>query len=406
MLEVRNLSKKYNNTIILDNINLKFAPTGLVCILGPSGSGKSTLLNLIGGLDSPSSGVIYYNFLDINRLNKQDIDNYHRHEVGFIFQHYNLINYLSVEENILIGNPKMDITDILDKLNINHLRKKKVYKLSGGEQERVAIARALFNKPKVLLGDEPTGALDSKNSQDIMNYLSEYSQDHLVILVTHDEYLAREYADRIIRLSDGHIISDSNPYNVNEEFNTYDLPNNNTNIRSIINIAYNNFKNKKKRYIFSILASLIGLVSLMLILSITNGFNKSLDNYEKKSLSNYPIVISRTGTSIESQVNNLFTKDNYSKDYLYMIKENTINIDDNLLNKINKLSNKTNFIQYSYVINNILYTTFINYNRSIKDELEFLKGEYPTHNYEVLLVIGSNNELSSEEFYYLNINNN
>ena len=405
MLEVRNLKKQYNNTLVLDNINLKFAQTGLVCILGPSGSGKSTLLNLIGALDTPTSGVIYYNFLDINKLTKKDIDNYHRHEVGFIFQHYNLINYLTVEDNILIGHKKEDISYILEKLNISHLKKKKVFNLSGGEQERVAIARALYNEPKVLLGDEPTGALDSKTSTIIMNYLKEYAKDHLVILVTHDELLARAYANRIIRISDGHIISDSNPYNINEEFNTYDIPNQVISFKSIINIAYNNFKKKKKRYLFSILASLIGLVSLMLILSITNGFNKSLDNYEKKTLSKYPIVISKTGTSLESQVSSLFTKEEYSENKLYIIKENTTKIDYNLLNKINKLSNKTNFIQYSYILNNYLYTTFKSYNQSIYDEMKLLKGEYPKYNNEVLLVLGSNNELSESEFFYLNISN-
>ncbi len=402
MLEIRNVKKQYNKEIVLDNINIKFAKTGLVCILGPSGSGKSTLLNLIGGLDTPTEGVIYYNFLDINKLDKQSINNYHKYEVGFIFQQYNLINYLSVEDNILIGNKKQDITYILDKLNISHLKKEKVKNLSGGEQERVAIARALFNQPKVLLGDEPTGALDSKNSLLIMDYLKEYSKTNLVIIVTHDEKLANTYADRIIRLSDGHIISDNNPYNINEEFNTYDLSTNKMPLRSIYNIATNNFKNKKKRYVFNILSSMIGLISLMIILSITNGFNNAMDEYEKNSLSNYPLVISESSTSLESEWNRYLDSKEYNKNKIYVIDNKTNNIDYNLLNKVNKLSKYSNYIQYSYYINNNIYNSFNN--REVYKELDLLVGDYPQFSHDVLLVLSSNNEISNE-LSYLNITN-
>ena len=403
MLEIRNVKKKYNKELVLNNINIKFAKTGLVCILGESGSGKSTLLNLIGGLDKPTEGNIYYNFLDINRLSNKELNNYHRHEIGFIFQQYNLIKYSSVEDNILLGRPNQDITNILDKLNITNLRKQKVNTLSGGEQERVAIARSLLNKPKVLLGDEPTGALDSYNSKIIMEYLKEYSKDHLVIIVTHDETLARSYSDRIIRLKDGHIISDSNEYKINEEFNTYDIPNTVISNESIINIAINNFKNKKKRYIFSILSSVIGLISLLLILSITNGFNKSMDNYEKNYLSNYPLIISETSTSLENQISNITKKESYSNDKIYLLETKTNNITYNLLNKINNLSKYTNFIQYNYTTDTATYNTFTN--DYYKKELNLLTGTYPKYDNEVLLVVGESNEISKEEYYYLNITN-
>ena len=393
MIILRNIYKKYNDNYVLKNINIKFPEKGLIMLLGKSGSGKSTLLNIIGGIDTPTSGSVFYKGIEINKLNKKNINKYHKKEVSFIFQNYNLINYLSVEDNILLGRKKTNINYLLKKVNLYDKKDTKVYKLSGGEQERVAIARALYNSPKVLLCDEPTGALDSKTSESIMEYLKRYSENNLVIMVTHDEQLANTYGDKIIRIIDGKIDS-----NLEDDIiENYSLKKVNTPISNIINIAKNNIKNKKKRYIFSILANMIGLISLLLVLGISNGFNKSLNEYEKTSLSEYPLIVSETSEDIEKLLSDTIKVEDKTDDKIYIKKqEKTNNINEELLNKINNLKDKTNYIQYNYYYNNLILTTFKNNNSNYENNFDLLDGLYPKKENEILIIVNSKNEIEEE----------
>lgn len=393
MIILRNIYKKYNDNYVLKNINIKFPEKGLIMLLGKSGSGKSTLLNIIGGIDTPTSGSIFYKGIEINKLKKNNINKYHKKEVSFIFQNYNLINYLTVEDNILLGRKKTNINYLLKKVNLYDKKNTKVYKLSGGEQERVAIARALYNNPKVLLCDEPTGALDSKTSESIMEYLKRYSENNLVIMVTHDEQIANTYGDQIIRIVDGKIDS-----NLEDDIiENYSLKKVNTPISNIINIAKNNIKNKKKRYIFSILANMIGLISLLLILGMSNGFNKSLKEYEKTSLSEYPLIVSETSEDIEKLLSDTIKIEDKTDDKIYIKKQEKTNIiNEDLLNIINNLKGKTNYIQCNYYYNNIILTTFKNYNSNYENKFELLDGLYPQKENELLLVVNSKNEIDAE----------
>ena len=216
MLELKHVFKKYavNSEYILNDINLKL-DKGLISIEGTSGSGKSTLLNLIGLLDKPTKGIVSLDGKNLKKLKKKEIDYYHYKKIGFIFQNYNLIEYLTVYENITITHTSNDVDKILKDLNIYKLKNKKVNKLSGGEKGRVAIARVLVQDPDILLCDEPTGALDSKTGEVIMNILKKISKKKLVIMVTHNHDYSVKYADRIISIKDGRIVDDTKPIKKN-----------------------------------------------------------------------------------------------------------------------------------------------------------------------------------------------
>ena len=216
MLKLIGISKSYQNVEILKDINISFREKEFVAILGPSGSGKSTLLNVLSAIEIPDKGKMLLGNIDIFKLKKHKQDYYRANYINYIFQNYNLIKYLSVKDNLLIssnikGNKKINFKIILKKLNVENLIKKKANKLSGGEEQRVAIARSLVGDIKILLADEPTGALDSNNSHKVMKVLKDISKDKLVVMVTHNKNLAYRYASRIIKIKDGKIIYDSNP---------------------------------------------------------------------------------------------------------------------------------------------------------------------------------------------------
>ena len=259
MLKLKNIVKAYNSQVILNNISITLPNKGLVSLIGTSGSGKSTLLNLIGGLDKPDQGNIIVNNKDITKFNFRELDWYRSKYVGFIFQSYNLIEYLSVKDNLSLIKSNYSYT--LRKLDIYDLRNMKVSLLSGGEKQRVAIARAILKNPKILLCDEPTGALDSKNSSQVMKILKKLSKDRLVIVITHNKELARKYSDNIIYIKDG-VISDNLEINDKTDKMIVDKHRK----INIFKIFYSHLNNKHKRNLLISLSFAIGLIALGLVL--------------------------------------------------------------------------------------------------------------------------------------------
>ena len=390
MLILKNISKQYegSNSFTLKNINLKFDNQGLVCILGPSGCGKSTLLNLIGGLDFPTEGDIFIDDALLKSLNKKDLDYYHNKYVGFVYQNYNLINYLNVVENIELINKNKDIDNLLKYLHLEVKKYKKVNNLSGGEKQRVAIARSLSNHPHLILADEPTGALDTKTSDEIMELLKKISKDILVIVVTHNENLALKYANRIIKMEDGKIIDDTKK-NIMNNIQKYKYAKVKVSTGRILNIIKNNILSKFKRNILSVTAFSVGLISLALVLGISSGFNKSIEKEEKDSLSQYPIYISETSANLDASLKSIF--DNNSKYEDNVIYANTYN-HKNVITKeyIADLKTKEDNVNYfinTYLIDNKLFNVV---NKNV-DELNIIKGKNIENDDEVLLVVNNNN---------------
>lgn len=414
MLKLENINKSYNNELILKNINLYFEDTGFISILGPSGSGKTTLLNIISGLIKPDSGTIQYNNLLLNKFNRKSWDSFRTYNLSYIFQDYKLLEDITVIDNIkIVTNNNNKIKQLLAKLEINKIQKQKVNKLSGGEKQRVAIARALANDPDILLADEPTGALDTINSVKIMNILKEMSKNKLVIIVTHNIELAKKYSDKIIYIKDG--TTEHNDY-IKEftDIKTTILKKNKSSIKSIIKLALNGLKSKKKRTILTSLASSIGIITMALVLLISNGFNKDLKNYEETTLSKIPITISNG--IYEKKSNSEKLKDNQinikkKDEYLH---EN--NIDNNYLNYINKLNNNY-YISYKYDINlplltnkykyiDISYFNMIPYkdNDYIKENYNIIYGRNINNYNEVLLAIDENNMVEEDLLMTFGIN--
>ncbi|MCI6712444.1 MAG: ATP-binding cassette domain-containing protein [Clostridium sp.] len=414
MLKLENINKSYNNELILKNINLYFENTGFISILGPSGSGKTTLLNIISGLIKPDSGTIQYNNLLLNKFNRKSWDSFRTYNLSYIFQDYKLLEDITVIDNIkIVTNNNNKIKQLLAKLEINKIQKQKVNKLSGGEKQRVAIARALANDPDILLADEPTGALDTINSVKIMNILKEISKNKLVIIVTHNIELAKKYSDKIIYIKDG--TTEHNDY-IKEftDIKTTILKKNKSSIKSIIKLALNGLKSKKKRTILTSLASSIGIITMALVLLISNGFNKDLKNYEETTLSKIPITISNG--IYEKKSNSEELKDNQinikkKDEYLH---EN--NIDNNYLNYINKLNNNY-YISYKYDINlplltnkykyiDISYFNMIPYkdNDYIKENYNIIYGRNINNYNEVLLAIDENNMVEEDLLMTFGIN--
>lgn len=401
MLILKGISKKYNGSKkeVLKNINLVFDSKGLVTILGSSGCGKSTLLNIIGLIDKPTSGSIYFNGKDITYIRGRELDYYHHHHIGFIYQNYNLINSLNVENNInLLQNNELDVLKIL---SIEKYKKVIVKKLSGGEQQRVSIGRAIVNNPSILLCDEPTGALDSKTGDSIMKVLKRISKKKLVIMVTHDEKLANLYSDRIIRLKDGEIIDDTCVLSIKNETPTYYKGKFKIKFSKILKIVLNNIKIKYKRNILMILAFSIGLLALSCVLGISNGFTRSLDNAEKNSLSEYPIYISETSTDALEELDEIFESNKRSEDYIYSVKTINKNIIDNkLFNLIDTIDAKYKVYNFITKDNKIITNVSNNY----LDNVKLLKGKKKIKDKEALIMLDYNNTIDANQLRMFNLN--
>ena len=315
MLKLTNLKKTYTVgdfvTNAVDGISIEFRQQEFVAILGPSGCGKTTLLNIIGALDRPDSGEISLYGNSLNEFSSKDLDMYRNHSLGFIFQTHNLVPHLSIVENVEMGmtlagvGPKERRERALELLEqvglIDHINKKP-NQLSVGQSQRIAIARALANDPDIILADEPTGSVDSTTSIQIMNLLKEVAKDKLVIMVTHDTELADQYATRIIRLNDGHVIEDTNPYDSGEgDKVTKDLILNKTAMSFATSFlgALKNLKTKLGRTFLTAFASSIGIIGIALILALSQGMNREIDNFQRDTLGNYPLKVSYQYTNFE-----------------------------------------------------------------------------------------------------------
>ena len=307
MLELKNITKNYivgeTKQQVLKGINIKFRRNEFASILGASGSGKTTLLNIIGGLDKYDSGDLINEGVSTKKYNDRNWDSYRNHRVGFIFQSYNLISHQSVLSNVEIALALSGVSkkerrkrsiDALTKVGLEEHINKRPNQLSGGQMQRVAIARALVNNPEIILADEPTGALDSETSIQIMELLKEIAKDKLVIMVTHNSEIAQKYSTRIIELKDGLIIKDSNPCNFLEEKNTNKtISKTSMSLLTSLGLSFNNLRTKKGRTILTAFAGSIGIIGIALILSLTTGVNNYISSMEKNSLSNFPISLNK-----------------------------------------------------------------------------------------------------------------
>lgn len=314
MLSLKNITKRYRagdfTQTALNGVSLHFRENEFVAVLGPSGSGKTTLLNVIGGLDRYDSGDLIINGRSTKDFSNTDWDAYRNNSIGFVFQTYNLIPHLSVVDNVEMGmtlsgvpseQRKKKALEVLEKVGLKEHIHKNPNQLSGGQMQRVAIARALVNDPDIILADEPTGALDSKTSIQIMDLMKEVAKDKLVILVTHNAYLAKKYADRIIELKDGEVISDSRPAAETETRTDYRLKKTKMSFFTALKLSANNIRTKKGRTLLTAFASSIGIIGIAVILAISNGFDKKIDEFEAEALSTFPIMITPTAMEIDPE---------------------------------------------------------------------------------------------------------
>lgn len=320
MLKLVNIRKNYyaGSTTVeaLNGVSIEFRKNEFVSVLGQSGCGKTTLLNIIGGLDKYTEGDLIINGKSTKLFKDRDWDNYRNHSIGFIFQSYNLIPHQSVLSNVelaltLSGVSKAErrrrASEALDKVGLSDQKNKRPNEMSGGQMQRVAIARALVNNPEILLADEPTGALDSETSVQIMDLLKEIAKDRLVIMVTHNPELAEKYSTRIVRLLDGKIIDDTMPYSSEndecEEKKSEKRPS--MSFLTALSLSLNNLMTKKARTFLTSFAGSIGIIGIALILSLSSGVNAYIKNVEENTLASYPISIEKTGMDISNLVSDL-----------------------------------------------------------------------------------------------------
>ncbi len=312
MLELKNIVKVYETASFrqaaLDGVSLSFKRKEIVAVLGPSGCGKTTLLNIIGGLDRYTSGDLIINGKSTKNFKDADWDAYRNNSVGFVFQSYNLINHISVVDNVelaltlsgvSIREKRVAALQVLERVGLKDHIHKLPSQLSGGQKQRVAIARAIVNNPDIILMDEPTGALDSKTSVQILDLIKEISKDNLVIIVTHNPALAHEYSDRIIQLSDGKVVSDSNPTALEPSSLVYNPKKTAMSFFTALKLSFNNLKTKIIRSLITTLAASIGIIGVALVLSITNGFGNQVDRLQRESLSGMPLTISQYSFNID-----------------------------------------------------------------------------------------------------------
>ncbi|MFO3665963.1 ATP-binding cassette domain-containing protein [Anaerococcus sp. ENR0831] len=387
MLTLKNISKIYKTGDFeqkaLDNVSISFRQNEFVSILGQSGGGKTTLLNIIGGLDHYTSGDLLINGKSTKNFSDNDWDYYRNVSVGFVFQSYNLISHQSILSNVELAltlsgvskeNRREKAIGALKKVGLADHINKKPSELSGGQMQRVAIARALVNNPDIVLADEPTGALDTQTSKQIMDLLKEIAKDRLVIMVTHNPELAETYSTRIVRIKDGQIIGDSNPFTEPNEVDNFKTKKIKLGLPTAISLSFNNLLTKKARTLLTAFAGSIGIIGIALILSISTGANDFIADSQRKALKSYPIQIQKESVNLGSLITPPKTEEkNHKDDKIYAnnfildrrsdfasnVKENNLTpfkkfIEENKI-ELDK-SVGSNFISYLYDMNFDIYT--------------------------------------------------
>ncbi|HAB65779.1 MAG TPA: ABC transporter [Firmicutes bacterium] len=474
MLELKNITKTYEvaNTKqkALNKINIKFRQNEFVSILGQSGSGKTTMLNIIGGLDKYTSGDLIINGVSTKEYKDHDWDVYRNHRVGFVFQSYNLIPHQTALQNVelaltLSGIEKEErrkrAKAVLKKVGLEKQMNKRPNQMSGGQMQRIAIARALVNDPDILLADEPTGALDSETSLQVLDLLSEIAKDKLVIMVTHNPELAVNYSTRIVKLLDGQIIDDSNPFDGKEEIKEKtDAKKAKMNFKTALSLSLNNLMTKKGRTLLTAFAGSIGIIGIALILSLSNGIQEYINKTEKETLSSYPLIIQKESIDMSTMLTTLTGKQE-AKDYndndihsvnimgdmftsmTQEVEHNDLKSFKEYLDNHDKIKDYTSDIQYSYNVTMNMYKNdieditqvnptqifdaigmstsgisnaysgylsnydvfyeMINNDDLNKQQYDLIDGHWPEKYNEVVLTVGRHNEISDYTLYSLGI---
>ena len=389
MLQIKHIRKEYRTGSLvqkaLDDVSLNLRDNEFVAILGPSGSGKTTLLNIIGGLDRYDSGDLVINGISTRKYKDRDWDSYRNHTIGFVFQSYNLIPHQSILSNVELaltisgidkGERIRRAREALEKVGLGEQVHKKPNQLSGGQMQRVAIARALVNDPDILLADEPTGALDSDTSVQVMDLLKEVAKDRLVVMVTHNPELAEAYATRIVRLKDGTIRSDSDPFTVDETTlepaEHKNMGKASMSFLTALSLSFNNLKTKKARTLLTSFAGSIGIIGIALILALSTGVNAYINSIEEETLSEYPLQIQSAGFDMTSMLSSSAAsaqkesegeKESGEVNVIQMVTDMFSSMDSNDLkslktyldSKESGIEKYTNSVEYSYNVTPQIY---------------------------------------------------
>lgn len=468
MLEIKKITKIYKTEgfkqIALDKVSVNFRKHEFASILGPSGSGKTTFLNIIGGLDKYTSGDLIISGTSTKNYTDRDWDSYRNHRVGFVFQSYNLITHQTILKNVelaltLSGISKDERKEraikALKDVGLEKHINKKPNQLSGGQMQRVAIARALVNDPEIILADEPTGALDSETSVQIMKILKDISKEKLVIMVTHNPDLAKEYSSRIINIKDGQITSDTNPFDGKEEKVEENKKDSKTKMSFLtaLSLSFNNLMTKKGRTILVSIAGSIGIIGIALILAVSTGFQNYVDSIQEETLTSYPLTIMQESSDITSvllsmrsgeksdvegenvkeqqyiasMLSNISTNDlksfksyleeNYSKvkddlsnvSYNYSIDPNIYTID--ATKKLAKLNPSSLFssmmgdssLMQSYSSMASIFSKMVDNKKEIENDYDLLKGRWPEKYDEMIIVLSEKNSISDLLVYSLGL---
>ncbi len=470
MLQLKKIKKSYKTGDFvqhaLKGIDVEFRENEFVAILGPSGSGKTTMLNIIGGLDRYDSGDLIINGKSTKEFKDKDWDAYRNNCIGFIFQSYNLIGHISVLQNVEMSMTLSGVSakkrrrkalEVLNKVGLKEHAHKRPNQLSGGQMQRVAIARALVNDPEIIMADEPTGALDSQTSIQILELIKEIAEDKLVIMVTHNPELAENYASRIIKFKDGNLIDDSNPITKKDKINKeLNLKHTQMSYKTALSLSFTNLMTKKGRTVLTSLAGSIGIIGIALILSLSHGMQSYIDRVQEETLSSYPLTIAEASVDMtdmmasmkpsedtEDQKENKIYSNNIMNKMMNMVtaKVTTNNLKEFKIQieKDKKLKEYTNAISYSYNLNLNIYRNVNGENIKVNptqvmdnlgmglnqmqqqmmttdvfqelfnnDELnkqmyDVVKGRWPENYDEVVLLIDKNNQVSDFTLYSLGI---
>ncbi len=438
MLEIKNIVKIYQNgeiqTKALNDVSIRFRPGEFVAVLGPSGCGKTTLLNIVGGLDRYTSGDLIINGKSTKKFTDSDWDAYRNNSVGFVFQNYNLINHISILENVEMGMTlsgidkdirKAKAIEVLTKVGLEKQIYKNSSQLSGGEKQRVAIARALANDPDVILADEPTGALDTKTSEGVMELIREIAKEKLVIMVTHNRYIAEKFATRMVELKDGQVLESNEPDDLTDLEDTYKANKTAMRFSTAVKLSFNNLKTKFGRTLITAFAGSIGIIGVALVLAISNGFSGEISTLETETLSTLPIMITEVPLTfrggppmgiMDEAYNDTTTFDPiYETDKV----EHYNIIDQTYLDYLNDIdSSYISSIQYNYGVslllmyddlgniatseeNGVRFSELSNNESYLNGQFDLVSGQLPSNYSEVVIIVDVLNQIDNNILDFL-----